>query len=908
MSHDVLPPAKSMVDGYISTLSNMFDDLQNTAARKSNRRSAMLMNVNDPVAMHLLVSTALGDSKDFQALSFEEVEALKGKQLIISSRVEATKRKLLLESKVRDAAQSLCRLYTKPGSADSDVTISTYQREEDATNKAVEDHRLSQQKCEDLAQELWQLEKGASEIKTRMLQHTAAVLQMNHVATSNGHESVPGSKGRGSIAETREMPNAGANGHGRLIPRKSVARDSNLPNGYHEIGQPPNFNQSLQVIRDIEHSLQELNSQMRKTILEANPHATQSVDIPPRLRGNSTPEALVEHAHSQLRYLGSGLQTIHQHQRESARYIHESESSMAESLGLLVDDVHRLMQETNLPDEQYQAMQRGATQDLQTQLDYLQRSLHLMRNQSKLLTRDASYEEKAEQYETVVTGLWDIITSGEGDERQRGTDSPGGVSPMRRDSIVIEPYSLQAFSAKIQWLYSKAKKLEQEKDILRRQIQQQRELSQQSDTTKDAVVTQLTEELEHLKIDIEEAHKETANAKQEMTMTKQEIARAQQETTSAKQEMTNAQQELSNAMERLNVTRRELAMREQQRADDDSSAMNGLVQRQEEIFRLESELQGAQENAEKARKELQTLMKSSEERIQYLQTELQRASQEKERLVASHGDLSKQIDDKVAELDSGRADFNKLEGEVVRLQTEATVARAELDGAYGARNQRGGPSSTTTKVILDPKLQQEMDELARRNMSLLEEIAALRTVKQSESSSSQDLQQRVDKLQKELSETIDEYELMTKQSVEFERDREQLENTIDGLRERCEAAENQLHDEKLKWIGSSNHVVGGGAGMGMGGGGGMRNGSVVSGQNQNQSREKDGPNDSTSTMVLRNEFRKMMKEMKAESMKALKAEQEERRRLEALVRALKKEKEKKDILPGRKGSAPSILS
>ncbi len=823
--------------------------------QNSNRRSAILMNVNDPVAMHLLVSTALGDSQDYQALSFEEVEALKGEQLIISNRVEATKRKLLLESKVRDAAQSLCRLYTKPGSADSDATISTHQREGDASHKALEDHRISQQKCEDLAQELWQLEKRTSEINTRMLQHTAAVLQISHSATSDGNESVHGSKGRRSMSYGREMANSGAHGHGRSMSRKSRAGETSLPNGYHEPGEKngpsqqssSTFNQSLQVIRDIEQSLQELNSQLRKTILEANPHSQQSLEVPPRPRGGSSPEALAEHAHSQLRYLGSGLQTMHQQQRENVRYIQESESSMAESLGLLVDDVHRLMQDSNISDEQYQAMRTGAGQDLQTQLDYLQRGLHVVRNQSKSSTsRDGSQQEKAEQYETVVTGLWEIITSGEAEERQRGTDSPNGVSPMRRDSIIIEPYSLQAFSAKIQWLYSRAGKLEQEKDILRRQIQQQRELSQQSDTTKDAIVTQLTEELEHLKIELQGAHKETTRAKQEM-------ANAQQETTSA-------QQELSNAMERLNVTRRELALREQQRADDDSSAMNGLVQRQEEILRLEAELQGAQENAAKARKELQTLMKSSEERIEYLQNELRGASQEKERLIASHGDLSKQIDEKVSQLDAGQADLNKLEGEVVRLQTEATVARAELDGAYGPRSQRAPAAANTT--VLDPKLQQEMDELARRNMSLLEEIAALRTVKQSESSSSEDLQHRVDKLQKELSETIDEYEAMTKQSVEFERDREQLENTIDGLRERCEAAESQLHDEKLKWIGSSH--AGGAGGMGVGVGVGGRNPNTGSGN------EKDGPNDSTSTMVLRNEFRKMMKEMKAESMKALK--------------------------------------
>ena len=75
-------------------------------------RNSTLLNINDPVAMHLLAETAISDSREFDVLSFEEVEQLKKERLYLKGKVETTRRKLALESKVRDAAQSLNRLYS----------------------------------------------------------------------------------------------------------------------------------------------------------------------------------------------------------------------------------------------------------------------------------------------------------------------------------------------------------------------------------------------------------------------------------------------------------------------------------------------------------------------------------------------------------------------------------------------------------------------------------------------------------------------------------------------------------------------------------------------------------------------------------------------------------------------------
>jgi septal ring factor EnvC (AmiA/AmiB activator) len=106
-----------------------------------------------------------------------------------------------------------------------------------------------------------------------------------------------------------------------------------------------------------------------------------------------------------------------------------------------------------------------------------------------------------------------------------------------------------------------------------------------------------------------------------------------------------------------------------------------------------------------------------------------------------------------------------------------------------------------------------------------------------------DVHNRVETLERELRETVDDYEAMTKASIEFEKERERFESMIDSLRDRCEQLETQLNEERISWMGANNSA---------------------------SSMGRDGPYETTSTMVLKNEFKKMMRDTRAENMKILK--------------------------------------
>jgi len=190
-----------------------------------------------------------------------------------------------------------------------------------------------------------------------------------------------------------------------------------------------------------------------------------------------------------------------------------------------------------------------------------------------------------------------------------------------------------------------------------------------------------------------------------------------------------------------------------------------------------------------------------------------------------------------------------LESEVVRAQTELTLVRAELDGAYGTRAQRAAD------VSMNPAVQKEIDDLHARNQELDRQLQALDTEQETKVGGTADLQNKVQALQRELKDTIEEYEVMTKQSIDDEKERDRLEEHIDALQQRCEGLESQLNEEKVKWLGAK---VG-------------------------------SPTETTSTMVLKNEFKKMMRETRTENLKSLKAEQDERRRLEGIIKSMKKD-------------------
>ena len=377
--------------------------------------------------------------------------------------------------------------------------------------------------------------------------------------------------------------------------------------------------------------------------------------------------------------------------------------------------------------------------------------------------------------------------------------------------------------------------LVEQKNILTRQVHQQRELNSRSDSQRDAQIHNLQQQVE------EARHLQTKQEEESRTYRDQ----------------------VDMLLEQLDIAKQEVSiMHDQQSLKQDQALQAEMDAHQEAEKRLQAELRSVQgQNTQlhtgfvQLQNDFETATQTHAQQIEELQSHLSKAhrdldnqkqisvtqQEEFERVKSMHeaettesrsilDKMRKEQAQKNTELQNLRTEMQNLEAEVVRAQTELTMVKAELDGAYGTRAQRAAD------VSMNPAIQQEIDELHERNMRLQRQIDILESRHTEKGVGSAELQTQIHRLQQELRETIEEYEVMTRASIEYEKERDQLEANVDNLREHCESLDAQLSEEKVKWLGTKGFV----------------------------------PADTTSTMVLKNEFKKMIRDSRAESMKALK--------------------------------------
>ena len=798
--------------------------------------------------MHLLMETAMGDSDEYRVLSFDEIEELKKELSVLFSRIDGLKHKLALEIKLRDAAQSINRLYTnrgREGNTDGAPKSPKKHRRSllgsrgggtDLLSRTDNEVVASGRKCDDLAQELWKLENRSQGLEKRLLEHTAGILQMTHKGFLMDHPR--------SDYLASERDNTNGDWGTQLMDGVNVFDDRSTYRAYSlfdeygagfENGQGgpmdrpimpnPEFARQTQAIIETEERIENLNDRLRDLILQVNPQQN-SLARASRSRSTDGSDA-IEGLREQLDALDTNLTAMPGQQVAAASNLERSMFSAEEKIEDLNSYLHSVIIGAGRgPTANFPSPPQVSGKSLQAQLSYLESSLEVIDQKMQQLetgTKDSStklldHQANAEQSELVLTGLWEIMVSGEL-EAKKGAENSHSSDPAPR-----EQFSLQAFSAKVQSLYARATSLQEQNDILSRQIRQQRELHEKYVSGKDEQLESLVSELEHTR----NLHK------------------------SSQKEVKGTQDELTFAIERLEVVRREATLREQQRGMDGSQALKveqkarreseehllaEIQAKQDALYQLEAELQELRDDAGINKAEMQGKVAESDRRIQRLNAQLADTTASKGAIETRVLSLENAIEERARELSEVQSRMKELEGEVARLNTELTVAKAELDSAYGTRAERAAD------IAMKPALQNEIDDLGQRNIALLQEISVLKTTQSSASSGNASIAARVDALQSELTETIAEYEVMTKASIEFEKEREQLENIVDELRDRVEVAESELSDEKVHMLGLKN------AGTSS-----SRDSMVVG---------------NTSTMVLKNEFKKMMRETRAEHVRAL---------------------------------------
>ncbi|TIA32081.1 hypothetical protein D6C78_08481 [Aureobasidium pullulans] len=761
----------------------------------------------DALHRHLLVETAIFDSSRYDILAIEEVDALKKEKTKVDTRIEGTRRKLALESKVREAARSLHRLYSQKGrvpqtrrkSLLGDRRLSSSSVKSDSIGQASDELASSEKKVEELVQILVGLENRRQYIESRLLRHTAAVLQAAHhqrEAESADHLTPD------SLPHIRDYD-------------QSVHSDVSK-------GQSAIHNSQL---NDFNTRLQFLNGQMRSLISQAKKGRSGSIDnspddIPSAYPEDDEPSVRIN---NQLEQLQDGIFAL----LEEHKYIVQSREDTLHGSQEHQSEVEKRLEGVNNQlfsllsgYEEMHPPPQSTGQGTQDQINYLEENMtsvdHILQHSASLqdshqaMTREFdevrakadTHAENAAQHEAVMLGLWGIMSSKESAAANRDVDSDDEELERTRS----EPFSAQAFTSKVQHLFARHSDLENQTGILRRQIEQQRDLAGKTDS--------------------------------------EDAARASELQT--------------------------LKEREQEALEEVEAHRKRVEELEDQIVELENTLSEHQDEARIATIESQHKESDHQDRLEELTGSLNQAKVARETAEANLAIKAEEMDD--------------LEAEIIRLTTELAMAKAELDGAYGSRSERA------REVASHPEFQEleqksksmssELEQLRRdksqhesqmaemlglhqnaesRAKSLEGEIITLREI---QASGSRD-DGRMRALEKELADMATDYQELTRETVEMEKEREKLESTIDSLHDKMDALEVQLGDERVRWLGV---------------------------RSPGGTPELGATRETTSTMVLRNEFKKMMRETRAEGVKLLRAEQEQRRQIESQLRTLRRER------------------
>ncbi|KAK1251122.1 hypothetical protein MKX07_005677 [Trichoderma sp. CBMAI-0711] len=614
-----------------------------------------LADLKDPIQVHLLTETALSDSKEYEILSQEEVDRLKKQCQLLSQRVESTRANLAIQSKYRDAAVSMAKLYAA-GKSEEELV------DDPRAQEVALERETTEKKCEELSRELFNLEKNLIGPQRRLLQHTAGILQLTHKASQRAaaralqnNNDIPGSpeslytysQNRDSLAQAVDedyfedpslyqldsFPGL-QTGHLKSaidIPLKSPVREqANHLRG--EIDKAREENSLLvNLVTDMEQKLESLSLSLRETIVKFNPEVNNDYLEPPRIsaNGDSRPGDMLR---KQIDYLESGLVAV-QAEQESFVSSGGNGGGNSSSSNYMLDD-------------------------------------------------------GPEQIESVLVGLWNKMQSGFAEKKQRNEER----RKHRQEKGLVddddtsdddafdadETYSLIAFSSKVEWLYSQASTLKDQKSVLKRQIKQQRELNNKTDAEKDEEIERRQEELDQTRFLLERAEKDAFDAQTMLADALQDLEKAQGSSSGVNEE------ELRKYTSKIESLEAEVATRNAK-----IEALEAQIEEQDaKLEALEAEVEAsnakassheAESQAHKARVEsLESELQARSERIESLEAEIHTRSARAESLEAEVLATGVRIESLEAEIQARSAHIESLEEKIQGHSSNIGSLEAEI--------------------------------------------------------------------------------------------------------------------------------------------------------------------------------------------------------------------------------------
>jgi hypothetical protein len=866
-----------------------------TAFAASSQRSSGSMALHDPIATHLLVETALGDSRGFEILSFEELDALKKEDALLVSRIDGMRRKLTLETKVRDAARSMNRLYgptaARRGSGSSPRT--------ETVERAEMELAESTRKCDELGRELYHLEGRSRQTQTRLLRHTAAILQNTY---GTGHRSPVDELGLpGGRPYSPDSLDAGQE------PDAFDGDDFFLDDDAKMSGT-----KSTELQKEIAGRLNEANEFAYAVLRQTNPGNTMA-NLPINSESRSLEATIFEH----LRFLGHCIDEMEEERHaltlssqlaSTQRHAPDNYEQMEQKMTAMLVELNKILAGafTIAAPQDRLPLTPLTSSGSEGQLRYAKELAGRITVASKELIEGAPLPRrgKATQYEAVIQNLWQDMLSGEAKAREADRNHTAEATPPS--------FSLPAFSAKVRWLAAhaasaptaqsrlKSRLRTAQGDVAARSASAAADLAEARAALADAQarcaelereaaqrtaahgVTQ--RDLDGLSSRLERAERAAAEratgAQRDADGLREKLERVQAEHANARREADGLRAQMERAGAERSATLRDadgLRAELERAADAHAAALRDADELRAQLDRADSSHDKALRDAEDLRARLEransahdkTRRDADDVRARLDRAAAQHATAQRDASSAAQGASARleaalaqaqraerTAGERAAEAEKRR---REVEEQAARLQREVEAARAQAEEAR-ARQARAVREAEEEAAVMVEGAQGRVKELEAQVAELraagearerkvsaagaagLAGAAAVAGGAVGAAAGAANSSARERALREELESTLREFEELTRAGVEAERAREELERTVDRLRDNVESLEARLSEERIGKLGGSKGSPG----------------------------AEGPPAGSTSTMVLRNEFKKMMKDTRAEHQKALK--------------------------------------
>lgn len=884
--------------------------------------------------MHLLVETAMGDSESYNILTPEELEAVKKEEQQLIRRIEAGKRRLFLESRVENTARLLRKLAAKGRKENGMDNFATHQTKafevEESYDSGVEEGEVEEgsvpERFGSLAQDIWRLEKRRTELQNKRLEHTAGVLQRGNLYRALGGQA-------DGIDDDLEFEDT-MNDSMLSSPRHSVDHLSQLLDGTLDaLDGPGSQRQRLQAINRtifefIQHTtipsdiavqpppLDQAGSSAEVAWLEEATQALQQrfgrLHNTLAATDNSVTQYEVEsqQANVMLADLWEALSQTEDSLKRNSYIIQQAypepttgnaiieEGTSDELSGIpdaqaIIDRVHRLCQhsealskrlldakdelnhERNLHEESRQ-MHNKERMELSEQLQLIhnknfegQKALadaetKLIHNKARLddmLNMQAGMEkqllaehqdilmnERASHSEMKNALMTQVL------EKQAALQEANRKLAMYEENVSGMKSAESVTQSKMQDLTTKMDELSQaltsaQKESETHQAKAEDYARQISDLEKgkrevDTKLQDLQAEHEGVATHLDSITQRAAEHEAATSDLNRKLARAVSEKESMQVQMDELAAQLNTAQERSShhdATAAEQSELMQQLEVNKQKLQSEYDRLKSENVQLNIQLEEAESRAlehEAAAQDGTTEIMAHQAQIKQLQNQLAELSiqldqshqtaSSKDKLIAEHSQSA-------ATLDSDKHDL-KQEIERLKSEVEASLrSRQELEGLQSRHEHLMQELET---------LRANIETHEKRNADLEEQLNNSSTLKA-------ESETRVVTLQKELADLVQDYETLVREELEVEKEREAMEAMLDELREKVEKLEITLGDERIRAMG---HRV-----------------SILSEREANESSAKPGRAGAGTTMsVMRNEFKKMMREARADHFKSLK--------------------------------------